>query len=60
MPQTVEAQQRVPISLAGSRLDQAAAELFADHSRERLKGWIKAGALTVDGRPGKPKDKMAG
>ncbi|MCE8018456.1 23S rRNA pseudouridine(1911/1915/1917) synthase RluD [Halomonas sp. MCCC 1A17488] len=60
MPQTVEAQQRVPVSLAGSRLDQAAAELFADHSRERLKGWIKEGALTVDGRPGKPKDKMAG
>lgn len=60
MPQTVEAQQRVPISLAGCRLDQAAAELFADHSRERLKGWIKEGALTVDGRPGKPKDKMAG
>ncbi|MGR4070025.1 23S rRNA pseudouridine(1911/1915/1917) synthase RluD [Halomonas sp. LR3S48] len=60
MPQTVEAQQRVPISLAGSRLDQAAAELFADHSRERLKGWIKEGMLTVDGRPGKPKDKMAG
>ncbi|MFQ3790312.1 23S rRNA pseudouridine(1911/1915/1917) synthase RluD [Halomonas sp. A29] len=60
MPQTVEAQQRVPISLAGSRLDQAAAELFADHSRERLKNWIKEGALTVDGRPAKPKDKMAG
>ncbi|NIC07989.1 23S rRNA pseudouridine(1911/1915/1917) synthase RluD [Billgrantia bachuensis] len=60
MPQIVEAQQRVPVSLAGSRLDQAAAELFADHSRERLKGWIKEGALTVDGRPGKPKDKMAG
>ncbi|QTP56491.1 23S rRNA pseudouridine(1911/1915/1917) synthase RluD [Billgrantia sulfidoxydans] len=60
MPQTVEAQQRVPVSLAGCRLDQAAAELFADHSRERLKGWIKEGALTVDGRPGKPKDKMAG
>jgi 23S rRNA pseudouridine1911/1915/1917 synthase len=60
MPQTLEAQQRVPISLAGSRLDQAAAELFAEHSRERLKQWIKQGALTVDGRPGKPKDKMAG
>ncbi|KAA0009686.1 23S rRNA pseudouridine(1911/1915/1917) synthase RluD [Billgrantia pellis] len=60
MPQIVEAQQRVPVSLAGCRLDQAAAELFADHSRERLKGWIKEGALTVDGRPGKPKDKMAG
>jgi len=60
MPQTLEAQYRVPDALAGSRLDQAAAELFADHSRERLKGWIKAGALTVDGRPGKPKEKVAG
>lgn len=60
MPQTVEAQQRVPISLAGSRLDQAAAELFADYSRERLKGWINAGALTVDGRRGKPKERLAG
>ncbi len=60
MPQTVEAQQRIPLTLAGARLDQAAAELFAEHSRERLKGWIKQGALTVDGRPGKPKDKVAG
>jgi 23S rRNA pseudouridine1911/1915/1917 synthase len=60
MPQTLEAQQRVPDSLAGMRLDQAAVELFADHSRERLKGWIKSGALTVDGRPGRPKDKVAG
>ncbi|WP_445158576.1 23S rRNA pseudouridine(1911/1915/1917) synthase RluD [Halomonas sp. E14] len=60
MPQTVEAQQRIPLTLAGARLDQAAAELFAEHSRERLKGWIKEGALTVDGRPGKPKDKVAG
>lgn len=60
MPQTLEAQHRVPDALAGSRLDQAAAELFADHSRERLKGWIKGGALTVDGRLAKPKEKLAG
>ena len=60
MSQTVEAQQRVPISFAGSRLDQVAAELFADHSRERLKGWIKSGALIVDGHTGKPKDRLAG
>ena len=60
MSQIVEAQQRVPITLAGSRLDQVAAELFADHSRERLKGWIKSGALTIDGHTGKPKDRLAG
>ncbi|GHE22598.1 23S rRNA pseudouridine(1911/1915/1917) synthase RluD [Halomonas urumqiensis] len=60
MSQTLEAQQRVPDTMAGLRLDQAAAELFADHSRERLKAWIKAGALTVDGSPAKPKDKVYG
>jgi 23S rRNA pseudouridine1911/1915/1917 synthase len=42
------------------RLDQAAAQLFADYSRERLKDWIKDGRLTLNGRPGKPKDKVAG
>jgi 23S rRNA pseudouridine1911/1915/1917 synthase len=60
MSQTLEAQQRVPDAMAGMRLDQAAAELFADYSRERLKSWIKSGALTVDGSPGKPKDKVYG
>ncbi|MCH4564503.1 23S rRNA pseudouridine(1911/1915/1917) synthase RluD [Halomonas sp. EGI 63088] len=60
MSQTLEAQQRVPDAMAGLRLDQAAAELFADFSRERLKGWIKAGALTVDGTPARPRDKVYG
>nr|WP_300315470.1 23S rRNA pseudouridine(1911/1915/1917) synthase RluD [Halomonas sp.] len=60
MSQTLDVQQRIPVSLAGARLDQAAAELFADYSRERLKGWIKEGALTVDGEPAKPKDKVHG
>ncbi|MBB3231865.1 23S rRNA pseudouridine(1911/1915/1917) synthase RluD [Halomonas stenophila] len=60
MSQTLEAQHRVPERMAGLRLDQAAAELFADFSRERLKGWIKDGALTVDGSPAKPKDKVYG
>ena len=49
MSRIVEATQRVPASLAGARLDQAAAELFSDYSRERLKAWINAGELTVDG-----------
>ncbi|ERS91262.1 23S rRNA pseudouridine synthase D [Halomonas sp. PBN3] len=46
--------------MAGQRLDQAAAELFADFSRERLKAWIKAGELTLDGQVAKPKDKVYG
>lgn len=60
MSQTLEAQQRVPDAMAGLRLDQAAAELFADHSRERLKAWIKSGELTVDGNSARPKDKVYG
>ncbi len=45
---------------AGQRLDQVAAELFDGYSRSRLQTWIKSGALTVNGRPGKPKDKLIG
>ncbi|WP_136248741.1 23S rRNA pseudouridine(1911/1915/1917) synthase RluD [Halomonas borealis] len=60
MSQTFEAQHRVPEHMAGLRLDQAAADLFSDFSRERLKAWIKDGALTLDGRPAKPRDKVHG
>lgn len=42
------------------RLDQAAAQLFGEYSRERLKDWIKDGRLTLNGKAGKPKDKVAG
>ena len=60
MSRIVEDTQRVPATLAGARLDQAAAELFSDYSRERLKAWINAGELTVDGAKVKPKAKLHG
>jgi 23S rRNA pseudouridine1911/1915/1917 synthase len=60
MSRIVEDTQRVPATLAGARLDQAAAELFSDYSRERLKAWINAGELTVDGAQAKPKAKLHG
>ena len=60
MSVTVSLSATVPFDLAGSRLDQAAAHLFPEYSRERLKDWIKDGRLTVQGKPGKPKDKVAG
>ncbi|MBT2785939.1 MULTISPECIES: 23S rRNA pseudouridine(1911/1915/1917) synthase RluD [unclassified Halomonas] len=60
MTRIVEDTQRVPATLAGARLDQAAAELFSDYSRERLKAWINAGELTVDGAQAKPKAKLHG
>jgi 23S rRNA pseudouridine1911/1915/1917 synthase len=51
---------RVAPEQAGQRLDQVAAELFADYSRSRLQDWIKAGSLRVDGRAAKPKLKLMG
>ncbi len=48
---------RVPIQCHGMRLDQVAAELFPDYSRNRLATWIKEGRLMVDGRTVKPRDK---
>lgn len=60
MSVTVTLSAEVPLEYAGMRLDQAAAQLFGDYSRERLKDWIKDGRLTVDGKPGKPRDKVAG
>ena len=47
----------VPIQCHGMRLDQVAAELFPDYSRNRLASWIKEGRLMVDGRTVKPRDK---
>lgn len=60
MPETLHRDERIPEVMAGMRLDQAAAELFPDFSRERLKGWIKQGALSVDGGQARPKDKIHG
>jgi len=45
---------------AGLRVDQAAAELFPEFSRARLQSWIRDGSLTLDGRPVKPKHRLAG
>nr|WP_297460478.1 23S rRNA pseudouridine(1911/1915/1917) synthase RluD [uncultured Halomonas sp.] len=60
MPETLHRDERIPEAMAGMRLDQAAAELFPDFSRERLKGWIKQGALSMDGAPARPRDKIHG
>jgi 23S rRNA pseudouridine1911/1915/1917 synthase len=44
----------------GRRLDQIAAELFADYSRSRLQQWIKSGELKVDGQQQQAKHKLLG
>jgi 23S rRNA pseudouridine1911/1915/1917 synthase len=56
----VSYQATVPADMFGSRLDQAAAALFPSFSRGRLQAWIKSGDLTVNGQPGKAKQKLAG
>ncbi|MES9875263.1 MAG: 23S rRNA pseudouridine(1911/1915/1917) synthase RluD [Candidatus Sedimenticola sp. PURPLELP] len=51
---------QVGLELAGKRLDQALAVLFPDYSRSRLQQWLKAGLVTLDGRPCKAKEKVVG
>ncbi len=54
----ITAEFSVPPELSDRRLDQAVAELMPEHSRSRLQGWIKEGALTVNGQQYKPRDKV--
>ncbi len=45
---------------AGLRLDQALARALPQYSRARLQGWIEAGAVKVDGRVPRARDKVQG
>ena len=51
----------VPDACYGRRLDQVLAEMLAQHSRNRLQGWVREGCVQVDGKPvTEPKRKMMG
>ena len=50
----------VPAAAAGRRLDAVLAEIFPEYSRSRLSAWIKAGQVTVDGAPARPRDPVHG
>jgi 23S rRNA pseudouridine1911/1915/1917 synthase len=50
----------LPASDAGARLDQALARALPQYSRARLQGWIEVGAVSVDGRQPRAKDKVLG
>jgi 23S rRNA pseudouridine1911/1915/1917 synthase len=43
---------------APGRLDQVAARLFPEFSRARLQGWIRSGALLLEGRVARPRDPV--
>lgn len=46
---SISEEAEVPEALAGMRLDAAAARLFPEHSRARLRAWIEAGCLSRNG-----------
>lgn len=50
----------IPPHYAGMRLDQALASLWPAYSRSRVKDWIKAGYIQVDGHPVRPRDAVLG
>ena len=60
MSEKIQLREEVPSELGGQRLDQVAAQLFAEHSRSRLSAWIKDGRLTVDGAVIRPRDIVHG
>ncbi len=48
----------IPDHCFGMRLDQVLAELFPDYSRSALQKWLKQGAVLVDGKVWRAKDKV--
>ncbi len=49
MAEKIQHKDSVPESCLGKRLDQTIAQMFPDYSRSRLKDWILAGSVTVNG-----------
>lgn len=55
-----ELKSTIPQEHRGLRLDQSLAKMFPEYSRSRLKEWLLAGAVTVEGAPQRPKDPVSG
>lgn len=61
MTQHLELETVISETQLGQRLDQALAECFPDYSRSRIKEWILADRVTLDGRlANKPREKVMG
>jgi 23S rRNA pseudouridine1911/1915/1917 synthase len=57
---TIQLETRLPAEQAGRRLDQALAELYPQFSRSRIKAWIEAGRVRVDGVVVRPREPVVG
>ena len=60
MSEAVHHQLTIPFEHAGQRLDQVLADLLEGYSRTRIKEWIDAGQVRVNGVQLRPKDKVLG
>ena len=60
MMDSVNREASVPAALAGERLDRAAAEIWTEFSRSRIRQWIDSGELRVDGATGRAKQRVRG
>ena len=56
--ETLQHEITVPPELDGKRLDQALAEILPEYSRSRLKEWILAGHVSVDGSNPAPRTRV--
>ena len=50
----------IPMEMAGERLDKVLAGSLSDYSRNRLKTWVEAGAVMVDGKVTKARYLLRG
>jgi len=50
----------IPLEMAGERLDKILASALPDYSRNRLKAWVEAGAVMVDGKVTKARYLLRG
>ncbi len=61
MAEIIQHKDTVPDSCLGKRLDQTLAIMFPDYSRSRLKDWILAGSVNVNGEVlARAREKMYG
>ncbi len=60
MSDSISEQLIIPREYHGQRLDVVLAQLFPTYSRSQLSTWLKEGAITLNQRQCKPKDKVLG